>query len=307
MVIKLRHRPYSPLRRREAYAGLLFVLPWIASLLVFTSYPIIAAFYFSFTRYNIIEPPKWVGLENYRTMFSNDPYFWISVKNSLYYALVSVPLSLVIALLLALLLNADTRFIGMYRTLFYLPALVPPVAGTIVFILMFSPEGGLLNSLLRMVGLPEVGWLTDPRWSKPALIILSLWGVGTSALIFLAGLKEVPRVLLEAAEIDGAGAWQKFRHVTVPLLSPVILFNLVMGVIYSFQVFTPAFVIGGTTGEPLDSTLMFMVLIYRNAFRYFSMGYASALAVILFLAVLFVTLVIFRSARVWVYYEGGER
>ncbi len=307
MVIKLRHRSYSPLRRREAYAGLLFVLPWIASLLVFTSYPIIAAFYFSFTRYNIIEPPKWVGLENYRTMFSNDPYFWISVKNSLYYALVSVPLSLVIALLLALLLNANTRFIGMYRTLFYLPALVPPVAGTIVFILMFSPEGGLLNSLLRMVGLPEVGWLTDPRWSKPALIILSLWGVGTSALIFLAGLKEVPRVLLEAAEIDGAGAWQKFRHVTVPLLSPVILFNLVMGVIYSFQVFTPAFVIGGTTGEPLDSTLMFMVLIYRNAFRYFSMGYASALAVILFLAVLFVTLVIFRSARVWVYYEGGER
>ncbi|ACZ43037.1 binding-protein-dependent transport systems inner membrane component [Thermobaculum terrenum ATCC BAA-798] len=307
MAIKLRHRSYSPLRRREAYAGLLFVLPWIASLLVFTSYPIIAAFYFSFTRYNIIEPPKWVGLENYRTMFSNDPYFWISVKNSLYYALVSVPLSLVIALLLALLLNANTRFIGMYRTLFYLPALVPPVAGTIVFILMFSPEGGLLNSLLRMVGLPEVGWLTDPRWSKPALIILSLWGVGTSALIFLAGLKEVPRVLLEAAEIDGAGAWQKFRHVTVPLLSPVILFNLVMGVIYSFQVFTPAFVIGGTTGEPLDSTLMFMVLIYRNAFRYFSMGYASALAVILFLAVLFVTLVIFRSARVWVYYEGGER
>ena len=297
----------SAMRRREARAGLLFVLPWLISLLIFTAYPVIAASYFSFTDYNIVQAPRWIGLENYRRMFTSDPAFWISVRNSGYFALISVPLQLIVSLGLALILNMETRGIGVYRTLFYLPALAPPVAGTIVFILMFDPSNGLINAVLERLGLPTPGWFTDPDWSKPALIILSLWGLGAQSLIFLAGLKEIPQSLLEAAAIDGASPVQKFRHVTIPLLTPVILFNLVMGVIGSFQVFTQAMVIGGTTGKPLESTLMFMVHIYRNAFRYFSMGYASALAMVLFLAVLVVTLVIFRTANAWVYYDGGSR
>ena len=295
------------LRRREARAGLLFVLPWLLGLLAFTAYPVIATFYLSFTSYNITQPPQWVGMQNYQTIFTTDTDFWNAVGNSAYYALISVPLGLVVALVLALVLNLRARGVGIYRTLFYLPALAPPVVGTVVFLMLLDPDAGLVNVLLRAVGLPAPGWFTDPAWSKPALILLSLWGAGTATIIFLAGLQEIPQSLIEAAMIDGAGPWQRFRHVTIPLLSPVILFNLVMGVISSFQVFTQALIVGGTSGDPLGSTLMFMVLIYNNAFRYFQMGYASALSVLLFLVVVAVTLAIFRTSRAWVYYEGGER
>jgi multiple sugar transport system permease protein len=295
------------LRRHEALVGLLFVSPWIIGLAVFTTYPVLASIYLSFTEYSIVKPPRWVGLQNYETMFTTDPLFWTAVKNSASFAIVSVPLRLAIAFLLALLLSLNVRFIGAYRTLFYLPALVPPVAGTIIFVLMFDPRSGLINQGLQLVGLEPIGWLIDPAWSKPAIVILSLWGLGVDALIFLAGLKDIPNDLLEAASLDGAGPMQRLLRITLPLLTPVILFNLVMGVIASFQVFTQALVIGGTDGGPLDSTLMYMVLIYRNAFRYFSMGYASALSVVLFLAVVAVTLLIFRSSRWWVYYEGETR
>jgi multiple sugar transport system permease protein len=293
-------------RRREAIAGLLFTLPWIISLLAFTAYPVLASAFYSFTQYTIVQPPQWVGLENYQTMLTSDPSFWIAVRNSTYYALVSVPLGLIVSLLLALILNMSAKGIGAYRTIFYLPVLAPPVVSTIIFMLMFSPEGGLVNTMLRAVGIPAPGWLTDPAWSKPTLVLLSLWGLGASTLIFLAGLKEVPQSLLESAAIDGAGPMRRLWHVTIPLLSPVILFNLVMGVINSFQVFTSAFVVGGTTGEPVESTLMYVVLIYRNAFRYFAMGYASALSVVLFLAILAITLLIFWTSRRWVFYAGRE-
>jgi multiple sugar transport system permease protein len=303
----LKRAPMGAIQRREAIAGFLFVLPWIISLLVFTAYPVIAAFYLSFTEYNIVDSPKWIGLENYVKMFTADTSFWKAVGNSAYFALISVPLGLVSSLALALILNLRARGIGVYRTIFYLPALAPPVASTIIFILLMNPQNGLINTVLGSLGLPKPGWLTDPVWSKPALILMSLWGVGAGALIFLAGLKEIPQSLLDAAAIDGAGTWQQFRYITIPLLTPVILFNLVMGVIGSFQVFTQALVIGGTTGKPLESTLMFMVIIYRNAFAYFSMGYASALAVVLFLAILVITLAIFRSSSAWVYYDGSNR
>ena len=306
-IVAARRIPASPLRRREARAGLLFVLPWLISLLVFTTYPVLATFYLSLTEYTVIEPPQWVGLGNYRTMLFDDPAFWTAVENSAIYAAVSVPLKLVLALVLALILNLGVRGIGLYRTLFYLPELVPPVAATILFVLLFTPVAGPVNILLSAIGLTPPDWLRDPTWSKPALIIISLWPLGVETLAFLAGLKEIPQDLLDAAAVDGAGPWQRLRGVVLPLLTPVILFNLVIGVIYSFQVFTQALVIGGTTGEPLDSTLMFVVLIYRNAFRYFAMGYAAALSVALFLAVLLLTLLIFRSARLWVYYEGGQR
>ncbi len=300
-------RRRSTLRRREARAGRLFALPWIFSLLLFTAYPVLASFYLSFTDYNILQPPHWIGLQNYTSMFAADQDFRTSVANSLLYALISVPLGLLLSLLLALVMNMGARGIGVYRTLFYLPGLAPPVASTIVFLLLLEPNSGLINVLLRSVGLPAPGWFTDPSWSKPALILLSLWGVGTAALIFLAGLQEIPQSLLEAGMIDGAGPWQRLWRITLPLLSPVILFNLVMGVISSFQVFTQAFVAGGYTGQPVGSTLMYMILIYNNAFRYFQMGYAAALAVVLFVAIMMVTLVIFRTARLWVYYEGMER
>jgi multiple sugar transport system permease protein len=293
------------MRRREAGAGLLFVLPWILSLLIFTAYPVLATFFFSFTDYNIIQPPQVIGLDNYTSIFTADTDFPTSVSNSAYYALISVPLGLAISLLLALVLNFRTRGVGIYRTLFYLPSLAPPVVATIVFMVLLDPNNGPVNGVLSSLGLPTPGWFTDPAWSKPSLILLSLWGAGTATLIFLAGLQEVPQSLLEAAMIDGAGAWGRFRHVVLPLLSPVVLFNLVMGVITSFQVFTQALIVGGVNGDPLNSTLMFMVLIYNNAFQYFKMGYASALAVLLFLAVLLATLIIFLTSRAWVYYEGG--
>jgi multiple sugar transport system permease protein len=209
--------------------------------------------------------------------------------------------------LLALVLNLGVRGISAYRVIFYLPALVPPVAATIIFMLMFNLDTGPINVGLRSVGLSPPDWLRDPNWAKPALIILGLWPLGIEVLVFLAGLKEIPQDLLDAAAIDGAGRWRRLVGITIPLLTPVILFNLVIGVIYSFQVFTPALIIGDTTGEPLESTLMYMVLIYRNAFRYFSMGYAAAQSIVLFAAVAVLTLLIFRSARAWVHYEGGER
>jgi multiple sugar transport system permease protein len=303
----MKRRRWSAMRRREAIAGYLFILPWLFGLVVFTAYPILATVYFSFTDYNIIQPPNWVGLSNYTTMFTADTDFWNGVGNSLYYALISVPLGLAFSLGLALVLNLRARGVGVYRALFYLPALAPSIVATVVFLMLLDPQNGLVNVLLRAVGLPAPGWFVDPSWSKPALIIMSLWGAGTAALIFLAGLQEIPQALIEAATIDGAGAWGRFWNVTLPLLSPVVLFNLVMGVIWSFQVFDQAITVGGTTGDPLGSTLMFMVMIYNNAFRYFSMGYASALSVVLVLAILVVTAVIFRTSRMWVFYEGQQR
>jgi ABC-type sugar transport system permease subunit len=295
------------LRKREARAGLLFILPWLISLLVFTAYPVFGTFALAFTDYNVVEWPHWVGAANFERMFTADPSFWIAVKNSAIYAGASVPLRLVLALALALILNLGVRGIGLYRVIFYLPALVPPVAATIVFMLMFNLDTGPINLFIRALGLPPPDWLRDPAWSKPALIILSLWPLGVEVLVFLAGLKEIPQDMLDAASIDGAGPWRRLLDVTLPLLTPVILFNLVIGVIYSFQVFAQALIIGNTTGEPLQSTLMYMVLIYRNAFRYFAMGYAAAQSVVLFVAVALLTLLIFRTSRHWVYYEGGDR
>ena len=296
----------SKMQRREARAGLLFVLPWLLGLLIFTAYPVLATVFLAFTDYSVLEAPRWVGLQNFQTMFGSDPSFGVSVYNSTYYALISVPLGLAVALGLALVLNQRARGIGVYRTLFYLPSLVPPVAATLVFLVMFEPKGGVINTLLRSIGLPAPAWFYDPAWSKPGLILISLWAVGAATLIFLAGLQDIPQSLLDAAAIDGASPLQRFRHVTLPLLTPVILFNLVMGIIYSFQVFVQAIVIGGATGRPLESTLMFMVLIYRSAFRYFQMGYASALSLVLFIVVFGLTVLIFRTSRRWVFYSGGE-
>jgi multiple sugar transport system permease protein len=285
----------------------MFVLPWLLSLLVFTAYPVIGTFSLSLTDYTVVQPPTWAGFDNYRRLFTDDPDFYTAVKNSAYYAGISVPLRLVLALVLALVLNLGVRGIGVYRVVFYLPALVPPIAATVVFMLMFNVETGPIAAGLSALGLSPPDWLRDPTWSKPALILLSLWPLGIEVLVFLAGLREIPEDVLDAAAVDGAGGWRRLVGITLPLLSPVILFNLVIGVIYSFQVFGQALVVGGTGGEPLQSTLMYMVLIYQNAFRYFAMGYASAQAVVLFVGVALLTLLIFRFSGRWVHYEGGDR
>ncbi len=297
-------------RTRESLTGYLFVSPWIISLLVFTAYPTIASVFFAMTNYSILKPPEFVGLKNFQTMFFEDPLFWVSVKNTTYYALISVPLSLIVALLLAMLLNQKLTGIGFYRTAFYLPSLVPAVAATLLWLVILDPRLGLVNEGLRSIGLKPVGWFQSAVWAKPALILMSLWlGTGASMLIFLAALKEIPQSLMDAAMIDGADAMQRFRHVTLPLISPTILFNLILGIIGSFQVFGTAFVATGSANSagPLNSMLMYMVLLYRNAFRYFNMGYASAMALVMFLVLVLVTVLTIRSSSQWVYYETGGR
>ena len=300
-------RRTNSMQRREAITGLLFVLPLLISLIVFTAYPVLASFYYSFTQYAITQAPVWIGADNSVRMFGGDAAYGVAVYNTLYYTLLSVPVGLIMSLLVALVLNLNVKGIGAYRTLFYLPSLAPPVAGAIIFAIMFQPQGGLVNGILQVFGIKGPGWFQDPNYAKIGLIILSLWGVGSGSLIFLAGLKDIPGEMLEAASIDGANSWQRFWRVTIPLLTPVILYNLVMGIIGSFQVLGAAFVIGGTTGRPQESLLMYMVHLYRTAFRYFDMGYASAMAVVLFVVILLATLLIFRSTRGWVFYESEGR
>lgn len=294
---------------RDNINGYIFVLPWILSLLVFTAYPMIASFYFSMTEYNVINPPRFIGLQNFNMMFNSDPLFWKSVGNTAYYVFLSVPLGLAFGLILALLLNQKIQGIGFYRTAFYLPGLVPAVASTLLWMVMLDPRLGLVNSFLGAMGFEKVGWLRSATWSKPALILMALWGgSGGTMLIFLAALKEIPQSLMEAAMMDGANVWQRFTNVTIPMISPTIFFNLVMSIIGSFQVFASAFVAGtGATAGPLNSLLMYMLLLYRNAFRYFNMGYASAMALALFLVLVLLTLLLIRSSGAWVYYETGGR
>ncbi len=303
----VKRRTMSEMRRREAVAGLIFVLPWLLSLIVFTAYPVLASLYYSFTEYAITQAPRWTGLGNYVNMFTQDTAMATAVYNTLYYTLLSVPVGLISSLLIALVLNLNVKGIGLYRTLFYLPSLAPPVAGAIIFIIMFYPDGGLVNGILQFFGIKGPAWFLDWRYAKIGLIILSLWSVGSGSLIFLAGLKDIPAELQEAASIDGATSWQRFWSITLPLLTPVILYNLVMGVIGSFQILSAAIVIGGTTGKPQEALLMYMVHLYRTAFRYFNMGYASAMAVVLFIVILVATLLIFRSTRSWVFYESEGR
>ena len=304
---------------RRHLTGFAFISPWLIGLLAFQAYPLVASFIFSLTRYNVLTPPVWVGGQNYVSMVTQDPVFWKSVHNTLYYAGISVPLGLVSSLLLAILLNQSVSGIGIYRTIYYLPSIVPPVAGTLVWLLILNPQAGLVNSVLTSLGVSHPpGWFASATWSKPGLILLSLWGAGRSTLVFLAGLKDVPAILYEAATIDGANAWDKLRKITLPMLTPVILFNLIMGIIESMGVFTSAVVAagggggggtvgqgtGGTTaGGPLDSMLMYMMLLYRHGFRYFDMGQASAMAVAMFFVILAFTLLLLRSSGRWVYYE----
>lgn len=288
--------------RHEHYAGYLFVLPWFLGFLLFGGGPILFSLFMSFCDYDVLHPPKWVGLSNYTNMFTN-PLFYKSLYNTVFMAL-GIPFGMAVGLGIAMLLNYEIKGMAVYRTFFYLPAIMPAVAASILWIWIFNPQQGILNNLLAQVGIAGPAWLQDEHWSKPALIIMNLWGAGGSMIVWLAGLKGIPRHLYEAAEIDGAGRLRSFWSITLPMLSPYIFFNLIMGLIGTFQIFTQAYVM--TQGGPIDSTLFFAFYLFNNAFRFFRMGYASALAWVLFAIVLALTLIQMRLAPRWVHYESDD-
>ena len=282
-------------------AAYLFVGPWILGLLIFAVYPVGASFYLSFTRWDLMTAIEFVGVDNYVRMFARDRVFVVAMGNTAYYTFIGVPLHTAFALMLALPLASKLRGIRYFRTAWYVPSVTPAVASAILWVLIYHPEFGMANSVLDLLGIPPQKWIFSQTLAKPSFIIMSMWSVGGQMVIFIAGLQGVPQQLYEAAGIDGAGRWGRFRHVTLPLISPVIFFNLVIGLIASFQIFTAAYIM--TRGGPANQTLFFVLHLYRNAFQYLKFGYASALAWILFLVILLFTSIQFLGARKWVYYE----
>lgn len=290
-------------RWREALAGYLFVTPVILGLLIFTLIPLLSALYYSFTDYDLLTHANWVGLANYQELW-HDPLWFKSLSVTLTYALISVPLGLLGSLGLALLLNREVVGVRLWRAIFYLPVIFPAVASALIWSNMFNPQDGLFNFILVHLHLPPYTWFQEPESALPSMIVLGLWGIGSPMLIWISGLRSVPEQLYEAARIDGANMWQQFYHVTLPMLSPVLFFNTVIGLIGSLQVFTQVQVI--TQGGPLHATFFIVIYIYQEAFQNFRMGYASAIAWMLFLLIGGLTLLLFRTSR-WVYYEGGDR
>ena len=286
--------------KNKNWVGYAFISPWLIGFAVFTAVPFLVSVYLSFTRYDVVSSPVWVGAANYHRLIAEDALFWKSLWITLRFALVSVPLGIVLGVTLALLLNLRVRGIAIYRTVFFIPSIVPLVATTAIFCWILNPQFGVVNVLLKVVGLTGPAWLQSTRWAFWSLVVLSMWTVGGSMIIYLAGLKDVPVSLYEAALIDGAGPWHRLRHVTLPMITPVIFFNLVMGVIGSFQYFTQAYIL--TMGGPDDSTHFYALYLFNRAWRYLDMGYASAMAWILFIVVMVFTGLIFRTHRRWVHY-----
>ncbi|MET8255852.1 sugar ABC transporter permease [Micromonospora sp. NPDC005197] len=297
------------IRHSEGLAGYVFLSPWLIGLMGVTAVPMLLSLYLSFTNYDILTPfseVRWVGLANYERMFTADPSYWHAVRVTLTFALVAVPLKLAAALGVALLLNRAWRGVGLFRGLFYLPSLLGgSVALAIVWVNMFNRDGAF-NSLLSLVGVTGRPWVNDPDWALETLMVLAIWQFGAPMVIFLAGLKQVPTELYEAASVDGAGRFRQFRNVTLPMLSPVIFFNLVLETINGFQGFTAAFVLSNGTGGPVDSTLMYTLNLYITGFTDLNMGYASAMAWVFLLAIAVITAIFFSTGRFWVHYSDGE-
>lgn len=292
---------------RSIRNGLLFISPWIAGFAAFTIYPLAASFYYSLCDYSVLKPPVFVGGANYHELLT-DPVLWKSLYNTMYFAVFFLPLATLLAIVLALLLNTGVRGMTIYRTIFFLPSLTPLVALGILWMWMLNGEYGVVNYVLNMVlnplGLQAPIWLQSTAWSKPAIILMSLWGVGHAVVIYLAGLQDIPKQLYEAAELDGARWFSKVRHITIPLLSPAIFFNVVMGLISALQVFALPYVLTDGTGGPARSTTFYTMYLYNSAFRYLRMGYACAMAWILFLIILALTLLVYRMSRKRVHYGG---
>ncbi|WP_196812049.1 carbohydrate ABC transporter permease [Schleiferilactobacillus shenzhenensis] len=291
--------------KNQNLMGYLFASPAILGLVIFTILPMIASLFLSFTDYSVLNLHlHWVGTQNYTHIFFNDIFFRKSLLVTFTYAIGSTAATLVAALILALLMNAKVRGQSIFRTLFYLPVIVPAIASNILWMWLFNPDFGLLNAILRFFGLPKSNWVFDEKTAIPSLILMAVWACGGTALIFLAGLQDVPETLLEDVEVEGGNWWDKFVHVIIPSISPIIFFNLIMGLIGSFQTFTQAYVM--TNGGPNNATLFYSLLIYREAFQDNQMGYASALAWILFVIIGIFTLFIFRTAKSWVFYGSDK-
>jgi multiple sugar transport system permease protein len=301
--VRERSRWRSPLARREALEGLACLLPWIIGFIAFTAGPLLFSTYISFTDYPILKGPRWVGLENYRTMVSDD-LFWKSLRVTAIYTLMAVPLGVCVGYGMALLLNQKIAGLSFWRTAYYVPAVVPAVAAAYLWAWMFNPDFGVINGLLVAVGLEPPKWFGSEQWVLPAFIIMNLWAAGGGLVLYLAAMQGVPTSLYDAAKVDGANAWHRLRHVTLPMTSPVILFTFLTGLIGSFQVFTAGFLI--TNGGPNNASLFYVLYLYRVGWKYFKMGYASALAWVLFAIIMVLTLITLRASGRLVYYESGE-
>lgn len=280
--------------------------PWVLGFLFFTAYPMVTSFYQSFTKFNIVETPEWVGFDNYYRMFKQDPDFWKAMGNTFWISAISIPLRIAFALFTAWILTKPKRGSNIYRTFFFIPAMVPTVAAAMSFTYIFNPAVGPINRFLEALGIKEPPmWFIDPKWSKWGLILLGLWGIGDTMIIYLAGLLDVPKSLYEAAALEGANAWQQFRYVTLPLMTPVIFFSSVTGIIGSLQYFTQAYVAAGQVNDYSNSMYFYATHIYFEAFRAYEMGYASALAWVLLVITLICTLIMLRTQKRWVHYPNG--
>lgn len=288
--------------QNQERAGWGFAMLWIIGLLIFYAYPLFSSIFYSFTDYNVVSEFKFVGLKNYIDLF-HDTTFWKGITNTIIYSVMAVPTGVVLGVFLALMLNTKIPGRGIFRTIFYLPSLVPVVATAIIWQWLLNPQFGLLNYLLNKVGLKSLPWLSDPVWSKPSLVIMAMWVIGNTVIVYLAGLQDISQDYYEAAAIDGANTWNKTIHITLPLLTPVIFFNLIMTIINTLQVFTLPFSLTQGTGKPADSLLFYSMYLYNNAFSYLKMGYASAMAWILFVVIFAFTMCVFRSSKSWVFYQ----
>lgn len=288
------------MKGRRAVAGYIFISPFILGFLFWFLIPAATAGWLAFHEWNLLAPPKAVGFANFAKLWS-DALLWQALKVTTIFTLVSVPVSLLLGFALALLLNTAVRGITVFRTIFYLPSIVPAVANAVLWAWIFNTEFGLANAGLHAIGLPKIKWLQDPEWALPAMILVALWGFGGGMVIYLAGLQGIPRSFYEAADIDGAGRWAKLRHITIPLMSPVLFFNLIIGIIGSYQVFTQARLI--TSGGPQNATLVYVLYLYRTGFENLKMGYAAALAWLLFAIIMLLTLFVFKYIGSRVYYE----
>lgn len=290
---------------RDAINGYLFFSPWLIGFIIFLAGPIIYSLYLSFTSYNTMGDPKWIGTLNYEVIFTQDTMVWKSLYNTLYYVILSVPINTFLGMMLAILMNQSVKGIRIYRTLFYLPNVVSGVAVLLLWQWLLDPNFGLVNTMLSYIGIEGPGWLQDPNWSKPSLIFINIWNVGGGMIIYLAGLQGISRELYEAATVDGASKSRQFWRITIPMMTPTILFNLIMGILGGFQVFMQAYIMTG--GGPVNSTMFYALYLYNKAFRDLQMGYASALAWILLLITLVFTMMILRNSRDWVHYDGADR
>ena len=292
----------SRMARREMYTAWLFISPWVLGFIFFLALPVALSVYYSFTAFNVFQPPRWIGLANFRAL-STDPLFWKALYNTAYYTFLSVPLMMIISLGIALLLNSKLRGMRIFRTIFFLPSVLSGVGVALLWLWIFNPDYGLINLLLGYLGIEGPLWLYSPQWAKPAMVIMSLWGLGGVMVINLAGLQSVPEQLYEAARVDGASNWAQFRYVTLPMLSPTLFFNFITLTIGSFQVFTQAYIMTG--GGPVHSTLFYVLYLFQTAFESLRMGYASAMAWILFFVIVGVSLFQLAVSRRLVYYEEG--